>query len=278
MAIQGLSKFVHATFNEALGTYGSPATTAGAIEVKATVNQNDAKIYSDNRLKYKNASFKDGKLDLTIDYSDKAILAPLMGKSSSAVSFSNGGSTVTSTKYTSKITDIAQAVGFAYIVDDFDVINKVPKYVVKFFPKVEFASETQDAKTAEGTIAYTYTVLTGEIYALEDGTYMEETTFTTVSDAVAYINTLFLATCEPVVISLASGTYTALQAQDVTMATATAGATIYYTLNGTTPSATNGSTYSAAVDIVASAGLKAIAIKSGLANSAITMREYIITA
>ena len=170
MAIQGLSKFVHAVFNETLGTYGSPATTAGAIEVKATVNQNDAKIYSDNRLKYKNASFKDGKLDLTIDYSDKAILAPLMGKSSSAVSFSNGSSTVTSTKYTSKITDIAQAVGFAYIVDDFDVINKVPKYVVKFFPKVEFASETQDAKTAEGTIAYTYTVLTGEIYALEDGT------------------------------------------------------------------------------------------------------------
>ena len=62
MAIQGLSKFVHAVFNETLDTYGSPTTTAGAIEVKATVNQNDAKIYSDNRLKYKNASFKDGKL------------------------------------------------------------------------------------------------------------------------------------------------------------------------------------------------------------------------
>jgi len=278
MAIQGLSKFVHAVYNETLGTYGSPAITSGAIEVKATLNKNDASIYSDNRLKYKNMSFKDGKLDLTIDYSDKAILAPLMGMTSSAVSFSNGGSTVTSTKYTSKVTDIAKAVGFAYIVEDFDVINKATKYVVKFFPKVEFASETEDAKTAEGTIAYTYTTLTGTVYALEDGTYMDQTTFASLSDAVAYINTLFLATCEPVVVSLASGTYTALQARGVTMVCATTGSSIKYTLNGTTPSATNGSTYSAAVDITASSGLKAIAIKSGLANSAITMREYIITA
>ena len=279
MAKQGLSTFKHALLlNEALKTYGSPQITSGAIEVKPTINYNDAPLYSDDRLKYKNQSFKDGKLDLTIDYSDKSILAPLMGKTSSAVSFSNGGTTVNSTKYISNMSDIPNAVGFAYIVNDFDVNNKVNKFVVKHYYKVEFASETEDAKTQEGTVSYTYSVLTGIIYALEDGTFMEEVSFDTKADAVAYIDTLFLATASEVVVSLASGTYTALQAQDVTLTTATSGATIYYTQNGTTPSATNGSTYSAPIDISASCGLKAIAIKSGLANSTVTSREYIITA
>ena len=278
MAIQGLSTFKHAEFNESLGTYGSPVTTGGAIEAKLSVNYNDAKIYSDDRLKYKNGSFKDGKIDLTVDYSNKSILSPLMGKVAEAVSFSNGGATVNATKYASNMTDVAKAIGFSYIVADFDVPNKVTKYVVNFLPHVEFSSETLDAKTAEGTVAYTYSVLTGEIYALANGDWIYRTEFNDLSDAVAYINTLFLPTCEDVVCSLASGSYTAAQAQDITLTCATAGATIYYTTNGTTPSATNGTSYSAPIDIVASGALRAIAIKSGLANSTITNREYIITA
>lgn len=278
MAKQGLSTFKHALFNETLGTYGSPQTTSGAIEVKATINYNDAPLYSDDRLKHKNQSFKDGKLDLTIDYSDKSILAPLMGKASSAVSFSNGGTTVNSTKYVSNMSDVPKSVGFAYIVNDFDPNTKASRYVVKHYYKVDFASETEDAKTQEGTVSYTYSVLTGVIYALEDGSFMEEVAFDTKADAVAYIDTLFLATVSDVVVSLASGTYTAAQATGVTMTCATAGSAIKYTLNGTTPSATNGLTYSAPINITSTSGLKAVATKSGLANSATTSREYIITA
>ena len=278
MAKKGLSNFVHAIFNEQAGTYGSPATTSGAIELKLDLQKNDAPIYSDNRLKYKDQSFKDGKIDLVVDFADQAILAPLMGKTTTAVSFSNGGSTVTSSKITSKMSDIPEALGFSWIVKELDPNTKAEKFIVKTLPHVEFAGQTEDAKTQEGSVTFIYSTLSGVVYSLADGTYMEEAIFNSQSDAVAYINTLYLATCADVVVSLASGSYTTAQAEDVTMTCATAGATIYYTLNGTTPSATNGSTYSAPIDLLASAGFKAIAIKSGLANSKITAREYIITA
>lgn len=56
--------------------------------------------------------------------------------------------------------------------------------------------------------------------------------------------------------------------QSVTLATATSGATIYYTTNGSTP--TSGSTtYSSPISVSTATTVKAIAIKSGLADSAV---------
>ena len=278
MAKKGLSNFVHAIFNEQAGTYGSPATTSGAIELKLDLQKNDAPIYSDNRLKYKDQSFKDGKIDLVVDFADQSILAPLMGKTTTAVSFSNGGATVTSSKITSKMSDIPEALGFSWIVKELDPNTKAEKFIVKTLPHVEFAGQTEDAKTQEGSVTFIYTTLSGVVYALADGTYYEEAIFNSQSDAVAYINTLYLATCADVVVSLASGTYTTAQAAGVTLACATVGSAIKYTLNGTTPSATNGTAYTVPINITATSGLKVIATKSGLANSPTVSREYIITA
>ncbi len=65
-------------------------------------------------------------------------------------------------------------------------------------------------------------------------------------------------------------------AQSVTISTSTAGATIMYTTDGSTPSETAGTVYSGAVNISASCTLQAIAYESGWSDSAVTSGVYTI--
>ena len=75
--------------------------------------------------------------------------------------------------------------------------------------------------------------------------------------------------------SPAPGTYTS--SQSVTISDSTAGAAIYYTTNGTTPSATNGTKYTGAIPISANTNFEAVAVAAGYANSAAAMANYVIT-
>ena len=59
-----------------------------------------------------------------------------------------------------------------------------------------------------------------------------------------------------------------------TITCATAGATIKYTLDGSTPSSNNGNTYSSAITLSTSCTIKAIAIKSGMTNSSVASQSY----
>ena len=71
------------------------------------------------------------------------------------------------------------------------------------------------------------------------------------------------------------GTYSA--AQNVThQFSATNGATIRYTTDGTTPTETAGTIYSSAVNISANTTLQAIAYKTGMADSPVTSGVYAI--
>ena len=73
--------------------------------------------------------------------------------------------------------------------------------------------------------------------------------------------------------SIAAGTYTT--AQNVTLSSTTAGADIYYTQDGSTPS-TSSTLYSSAISVSATQTIKAIAVKTGWNNSAVTSAEYVI--
>ena len=73
--------------------------------------------------------------------------------------------------------------------------------------------------------------------------------------------------------SLASGTYSA--GQSVSLSDATAGATIYYTTNGTTPS-TSSTKYTGTITVSATETIEAIAVATGYSNSALSTATYTI--
>jgi len=75
--------------------------------------------------------------------------------------------------------------------------------------------------------------------------------------------------------SPAGGSYTS--SQSVTISSSTSGATIRYTTDGSTPTETHGTVYSAAVNISATTTLNAIAYKSGYVDSSITSAVYTIS-
>ncbi len=74
--------------------------------------------------------------------------------------------------------------------------------------------------------------------------------------------------------SLAAGTYTT--SQSVTIGDATAGTTIYYTTNGTTPIASS-TKYTGAITVSATETLEAIAVETGYTNSAVASAAYNIS-
>ncbi len=77
------------------------------------------------------------------------------------------------------------------------------------------------------------------------------------------------------VISLAPGTYSGTQ--EVTITCATPGAAIYYTTDGSEPSANNGTLYDGnAISISESVTLKAVAVSNGVTSS-VASAEYLIT-
>ena len=78
----------------------------------------------------------------------------------------------------------------------------------------------------------------------------------------------------PPAFSLASGTYTTTQTLMLT--DATAGATIFYTIDGSVPSPTS-SKYSGRLTIYSSATIKALAVAPGYANSPVMTRIYTIS-
>ena len=80
-------------------------------------------------------------------------------------------------------------------------------------------------------------------------------------------------TCATPTFSPAAGTYT--EAQSVSISTATDGATIYYTTDGTAPT-TSSTVFSSAINVATTTTIKAMAVKDGMNNSSVATATYSI--
>lgn len=104
--------------------------------------------------------------------------------------------------------------------------------------------------------------------------YAEGETFSITENTTLYAQWASATTVATPSIYLDGGTY--MGNQSTTISCVTAGASIYYTLDGTDPSSTNGTLYSDEITIDHSCTLKAIGIKGGLTNSPIVSATYTI--
>ena len=94
------------------------------------------------------------------------------------------------------------------------------------------------------------------------------------SNAASASYVINTATAAAPVISPSGGTFNSVQS--VSMVSSTDGAVIKYTTDGSVPSASNGLTYSTAITISTAMTIKAIAIKTGMADSSVTTAAFII--
>ncbi len=101
------------------------------------------------------------------------------------------------------------------------------------------------------------------------------TTITSVDYNIGDVTPPTTAVAAPV-FSPAGGTYSS--AQNVTLSTATNGASIRYTLDNASPTATTGTLYSGPITLSTTTIVRAIAYKSGSPDSAVSTATYIISA
>jgi N-acetylneuraminic acid mutarotase len=144
-------------------------------------------------------------------------------------------------------------------------------------------SVTITDSTAGATIYYTTngttptassTKYTGAISVSSTETIEAIAVATGYSDSIVSTATYTInLTAATPVIAPAAGTYASTQS--VTITDATAGATIYYTTDGTTPTASS-TAYAGAITVSSTETIEAIAVASGFANSAVASAVYTI--
>jgi phi13 family phage major tail protein len=269
MAYFGLAYPTFAKLNTTTGAYSNGFRMGKAVSTNMTINENEAKQPGDNITAEIVKEFKDGTISLGVT------TIPIVAYNTVF------GHTVTikesSVNIVDKTDDLANYVGVGLI--KYELVDGVKKYVALWIYKALFTESGDSAQTSGENITFQTPTINGTILALPGKQWREREIFNTELAAQDWIDAKagIIDVCTTPEASLESGTYTAVQAAGITL-TAGAGETIYYTKNGTTPSATNGTEYTVAIDITASCALKAIAVKEGSSNSAIAVYEYLITA
>jgi hypothetical protein len=144
-------------------------------------------------------------------------------------------------------------------------------------------SVTLSSATQSASIFYTLdgsTPTTASTEYTDPITISTDTTIKAIASAPGYLQSSvssavfsFTTQTPPVTFSPAGGTYTS--AQTVTLSDTDANAKIYYTTNGSTPSASS-TLYTAPIHVTVSETIKAIALDSALSNSNVTSAAYVI--
>jgi len=88
------------------------------------------------------------------------------------------------------------------------------------------------------------------------------------------VSAVYTIQCAAPAFSPAPGTYNS--SQTVTLTSATSGASIRYTVDGMTPTATTGTVYSTGISVTLNTTIKAIAYKSGMIDSSVASATYSI--
>jgi hypothetical protein len=242
------------TFNPAGGTYTAmqsvaitSATSGAAVRYTtdgSTPSQTNGTVYTTRVAISATTTLK--AIAYATGYSNSAVTSATYTLQASAPVFSPGAGTYTS----------AQSVAISSTTSG---------------ASIRYTTDGSTPTTTTGTL-YTGMISIGATTALKAIAYAAGYTASTVSSGTYTIN---LPIAAAPVFSPGGGAYTG--AQSVTITTATGGASIRYTIDGSTPTATTGTLYSGPVTVGSTTTLKAIAYGSGLSNSTVTSATYTIS-
>jgi len=142
---------------------------------------------------------------------------------------------------------------------------------------VIIASSTSGASIRYSTDGSTPSDVTGTAYTapitISTNTPLKAVAYKTGMSNSTVTSDNYVINCATPILTPATGTYTSVQS--VTITSATSGASIYYTIDGTIPT-TASLPYSSAISVGANKTIKAIAIKTGMGNSGVGSEIYTI--
>jgi hypothetical protein len=188
-----------------------------------------------------------------------------------AIAYKSGStdSSVTSATYTINAATVA-APTFSPAGGTYSTAQSVTISTTTTGASIRYTTDGSTPTSTTGTL-YSSQVSISATTTLKAIAFKSGSTDSSVTSATYTISATAVAAP---VFNPAGGTYTS--AQSVTITSSTTGASIRYTTNGTSPTATTGTLYSAPVSISATTTLKAIAYKSGSTDSSVTSATYTI--
>lgn len=253
--------------------YGTPEVFLGLRQAELKLERADGTLYGDNILKEFDNRVVSGAFTMS---------ATGVTQANSAAVHNNPISGTTPNRKYRFTGDVTKAGGFGYIKNV--SINGVKKWIPYWIHKLWMAYKEIPGATKEGKITYKSPVFEGPIAGVQldptDTEYFVDemeacSSFAAakaVIDGIAGVDlsTVATPTATPAAGAVADET-------NVTLASATSGATIYYTTDGSTPTA-GSMVYSEQLTIYGPITIKAIAAKDGMANSAVMTAAYTISA
>lgn len=206
-------------------TYGAMQSLGKAVSANVSITNNSAVLYADDAIAETDNTFSAGTITLTVDDDGDTVFAPLLGHE---IDSSTG-------EMLRNKNDEAPYVGVGRIINK--MVGGVRKYKVEFLSKVKFGEPSQESNTHGETTEFGTQQIEGTIATLNSGEWSKTKTFTSHSDALAYLAGCFGQTVTAETFA-GNGTTTAetLAHSPATIFTVTINGTptTAYTVSGTT--------------------------------------------
>lgn len=181
MAKIGLNNLKFGVLSESGDTavYGAMQSLGKAVSANVSITSNSAVLYADDAIAESDNTFSNGTITLTVDDDGDTVFAPLLGHEIN----SETGEMVRNKN------DVAPYVGVGRIINKMK--NGVRLYKVEFLSKVKFSEPSQESNTHGETTEFGTQQIEGTIVTLDSGEWSKTKTFTTHSDALAYLANCF---------------------------------------------------------------------------------------
>lgn len=266
MANFGLCNPWIAKYDPVTKKYSDAFKCGKAINTGVTPNYNEASLFADNTQVENVSEFKNATVSLGVDRMPVVAAGVMFGHTTkdAGVEISKAG-------------DSGSWVGYGFITSE--LLDGVKKHRACLLCKVQFKEGEESFETKGDSIVFKTPTLSGIAMTNDEGEWRKKSPqFDTEEEADKWIQAELgvVEKCQSPVADVSGGEYTGTK--EVHLSTLTKGATIKYTIDGTTPSESNGVEYvdQQPVEITETVGLRAIAFKRDAIASEVMTEEYFI--